>query len=93
MVKSPPSKLDLKQLEDIATLKADTNTLKADTAEIKKTLSELKDSLPKTFATNQRVDSLEKQISKNENRLYTLAKEVTTWGTTIGLMTKLLGMW
>lgn len=93
MTASVKSKVDVKQLEDIATLKADMITVKSDVKDVKKTLEQFIATADAKYATKEELNVIRTEVSKNESRLWSLTKEVATIGTSVALLTKLLGLW
>ena len=67
------SSLDIKQLEDIATLKADISTLKSDVRDIKQTVTKLADDLPIHYVRTETFSDLQRKVEANTTW-------ITKWG-------------
>lgn len=87
------SSMDIKQLEDIATLKADMKTVKSDLKDVKSQISRFIESADNKYATKQEMAEIKKQVSKNESRIYSIAKDVAFWSALAAITAKSLGYW
>lgn len=95
-----PSNLDIKQLEDIATLKADMSTVKSDIKDVKKQIGDFIKSADKKYATKEEVRSLraankdiKTELVWTKEKLFDVTTKVASLASTVGLLTKLMGLW
>ncbi len=88
-----PSTLDIKQLEDIATLKADMRTVKSDLKDVKKKIEDFIDTADKKYATKEELANIKVDVRSNTDKIWHITKDIATLGTAVALVTKLVGLW
>jgi hypothetical protein len=85
--------LDVKQIEDTATLKADMTTMKADIKGLREDFKAFVAKADEHYATKKEVADLKCEVTGNTRSIWKLSKEVATWGVYITILSKLAGLW
>jgi len=96
--------VDIKQLEDIATLKAQMTTVISGQQSLERKFDSFVKAADKKYATkdevkqlrtqsNKNTDDLKHEVSWTREKLFDLATKVASLTSTVALITKLMGIW